>query len=153
MKSALFDTSFFIRLLNDSDPLQQKAKDYLKYFLSNNIVCKISTIAIAEYGVGEDVRLLPWSLLKVVPFQLNHALVAGFLMHHVYEEKQKRGARFPMRSIVPNDTKMFAQAHYEFDIDYFVSSDSEAKKVFDMLPQHNFQFVDISKSFLENGIS
>ncbi len=73
-------------------------------------------------------------------------------MHGVYEEKQKRGAKFPMRSIVPNDTKMFAQAHYETDIQYFVSSDSEAKKIYEILPEHNFIFVDISKNFIENGL-
>jgi hypothetical protein len=91
-------------------------------------------------------------MLKVLPFDLNHAFTAGYLMHGVYEEKQKRGAKFPMRSIVPNDTKMFAQAHYETDIQYFVSSDSEAKKIYEILPEHNFIFVDISKNFIENGL-
>jgi len=49
--SVLLDTSFFIRLLNDEDPLHKNAVGYFKYFLENDIVLKVSTISIAEYCV------------------------------------------------------------------------------------------------------
>ena len=145
MKSVLIDTSFFIRLLDETDPLCENAKMYLKYFLENKIACKISTIAIAEFSAGGDVKKLPWKLLKTVSFDVLHALTAGKFMKEVYAEKRRRGATFLQRTIVPNDTKMFAQAHFEQDICYFASADSEAKKVYDMLPKPDFEFIDISK--------
>lgn len=47
----LLDTSFFIRLLNEEDPLHENAFGYFRYFLEHDFVIKISTIAIAEYCV------------------------------------------------------------------------------------------------------
>lgn len=35
MKSVLIDTSFFIRLLDENDPLCQNAKEFLKKFLES----------------------------------------------------------------------------------------------------------------------
>ena len=42
----LLDTSFFIRLLNEADPLHENALDYFRYFLEHDFVVKVSTIAI-----------------------------------------------------------------------------------------------------------
>lgn len=39
--SVLLDTSFFIRLLNDEDPLHANAVGYFKYFLQNEIILKV----------------------------------------------------------------------------------------------------------------
>jgi hypothetical protein len=58
-KSVLLDTSFFIRFLNDSDPLYSNADAYFRYFLQNEITMMISTISIAEYCVGGDIHELP----------------------------------------------------------------------------------------------
>lgn len=44
----LLDTSFFIRLLNEEDPLHENALGYFRYFLEHDFVIKISTIAIAS---------------------------------------------------------------------------------------------------------
>ena len=44
----LLDTSFFIRLLNEEDPLHNNALGYFRYFLEHDFMIKISTIAIAE---------------------------------------------------------------------------------------------------------
>lgn len=51
----------------------------------------------------------------------------------------------PPRVVVPNDTKMFAQASTETDILSFVSADSEARKVYDLLENPDFGFIDIRK--------
>ncbi|MET4083309.1 putative nucleic acid-binding protein [Pedobacter sp. UYP30] len=60
MKLSVFlDTSFFVRLLNDEDPLHGNAKDYFRYFLENEIVLKVSTISIAEYCVRGKIDELP----------------------------------------------------------------------------------------------
>ena len=47
------------------------------------------------------------------------------------------------RVIIPNDTKMFAQASAETDIFAFVSADAEAKKVYELLEDPGFEFVNI----------
>lgn len=47
------------------------------------------------------------------------------------------------KAIIPNDTKMFAQASAEPDVYAFVSADTEARKVFDLLENPNFVFIDI----------
>jgi len=45
--------------------------------------------------------------------------------------------------LIPNDTKMFAQASADSEIFAFVSADAEAKKVYDLLDQPDFDFVNI----------
>jgi hypothetical protein len=57
--AVLLDTSFFLRFLNDTDPLFKNADGYFRYFLEKEIVMLISTISIAEYCVGGDVHELP----------------------------------------------------------------------------------------------
>jgi len=64
-------------------------------------------------------------------------------MRRVIHVKQERGAVIQPRVIIPNDTKMFAQASAEPDISAFVSADAEAKKVYDLLENPNFDFVNI----------
>lgn len=75
--SVLLDTSFFIRLLNDEDPLHQNAKDYFRYFLDNDIILKVSTISIAEYCVRGSLDELPLMNVQIIPFNLDHAKKTG----------------------------------------------------------------------------
>lgn len=127
----LLDTSFFIRLLNEEDPLHNNALGYFRYFLEHDFVIKISTIAIAEYCVRGDVSQR-----------------AGKMIAEVYAEKKKRGATIAPRAIVPNDTKMFAQADVEPDINFYGTADVECKKVYDMIKTSegklSFKFIDIT---------
>lgn len=127
----LLDTSFFIRLLNEEDPLHENAFGYFRYFLEHDFVIKISTIAIAEYCVRGDVSQR-----------------AGKMIAEVYAEKKKRGATIAPRAVVPNDTKMFAQADVEPDITFYGTADVECKKVYDMIKTSegklSFDFIDIT---------
>ena len=127
----LLDTSFFIRLLNEEDPLHENAFGYFRYFLEHDFVIKISTIAIAEYCVRGDVSQR-----------------AGKMIAEVYAEKKKRGATITPRTVVPNDTKMFAQADVEPDINFYGTADVECKKVYDMIKTSegklSFDFIDIT---------
>ena len=148
----LLDTSFFIRLLNPEDRLHKNAVGYYRYFLEHDIILKISTIAIAEYCVRGDMFDLPLKNMIVLPFNINHSVKAGKMMAHVYEEKKRRGAVMPQRAIIPNDTKMFAQADVEDDICYYATADAECGKVYDILKAGKeyppaFQFIDISIPF------
>lgn len=129
----LLDTSFFIRLLNEEDPLHEKALGYFKYFLEHDFVIKISTIAIAEYCVRGEISELPLKNMLIVPFNFDHAQRAGKMIAEVYAEKKRRGATIAPRAVVPNDTKMFAQADVEPDINFYGTADVECKKVYDMI--------------------
>lgn len=144
----LLDTSFFIRLLNEEDPLHENALGYFRYFLEHDFVIKISTIAIAEYCVRGEVSELPLKNMLIVPFNFDHAQRAGKMIAEVYAEKKKRGATIAPRAIVPNDTKMFAQADVEPDINFYGTADVECKKVYKMIESAegklSFKFIDIT---------
>lgn len=82
-----------------------------------------------------------------MPFNIFHAQEAGHVYSLVRDEKEKRGAERLKREVVQNDSKQFGQAVYE-TLDWYVSSDSEALKVYSIFKNvvpHNFQYVDITK--------
>ena len=85
----LLDTSFFIRLLNEEDPLHHNALGYFRYFLEHDFIIKISTIAIAEYCVRGEVNELPLKNMLIVPFNFDHAQRAGKMIAEVYAEKKR----------------------------------------------------------------
>jgi predicted nucleic acid-binding protein len=149
LNGALLDTSFFIRLLNDEDPLHKNAKGYYKYFLENDITLKISTISIAEYCVRGTVNDLPWLNLQVLPFNYNHAIRTGAFASAIFEQKQITGEQLHPRAIIPNDSKLFAQADLEDSIQYFITSDTRSLSVIKVLNKKikpNFQFIDINNN-------
>ena len=119
---------------------------WFRAFVEQGVQCKVSTIALAEYGVKDDLTHLPMQYLQVLPFHYNHAARAAQMMRTILRVKQERGAVIQPRAVVPNDTKMFAQASSEADIQSFVSADSEARKVYDLLEQPDFEFIDIRKA-------
>lgn len=148
----LLDTSFFIRLLKMDDPLHQNAVGYFKYFLENDYTLKISTIAISEFCVKGTVDMLPLANMQILPFNFDHAVNAGKLCEIAFRKKAERGAVISPRTVVPNDTKMFAQADSEEEITHYVSADGEAAKVFSLINEEcriKFSYVDISVSHRE----
>ena len=146
MKEAvLLDSGFLIRLMNPDEPLHPVALRYFREFVEQGVQCKVSTIALAEYGVKDDLSHLPMQYLQVLPFHYNHAARAAQLMRTILRVKKERGAVIQPRAVIPNDTKMFGQASSETDIQSFVSADSEARKVYDLLEHPDFNFIDISK--------
>lgn len=147
--SVLLDTSFFIRLLNADDPLHDNAIAYFRYFLEHDFTLKVSTIAIAEYCVKGDIYDLPLRNMQILPFNYDHAIRAGKMIAEVYAEKMRRGAVITPRAVIPNDTKMFAQADVELDISHYATADVECKKVYELLNQAenehvSFSFIDIT---------
>lgn len=137
--SVLLDTSFFIRLLNENDNLNSNALGYFKYFLEKDIILKCSTISIAEYCVRGSYDELPWRNLQVVPFNINHGIRAGEFAKIVFNEKDKLDLH--NRNIIPNDSKLFAQADIEESITHFVTSDEECLKIHSILKsQANAKF-------------
>jgi len=144
-KAVLLDTSFFLRFLNDNDPLFKNADGYFRYFLKKEIAMMVSTISIAEYCVGGDVHELPLRNLQIVPFNLDHSKRTGEFAKIVFQNKGK--LKLNERNIIPNDTKLFAQADCEKSVEFYISSDAESLKIYNLLKQETnpkFQFIDLN---------
>lgn len=145
--SVLLDTSFFIRLLNDDDPLHQNARDYFKYFLDHEVVIKVSTISIAEYCVKGKIDELPLMNIQIMPFNLDHAKRAGEFACVIFEERNISEVDLRPRAIIPNDSKLFAQADCDMTITHFVTSDNRSKNTLILLQNRvkpKFEIIDIS---------
>ena len=129
---AMLDTSFLIRLLKVDDPLHTSAKTYYQHFLENRYMLFVSTVAVAEYCVHGKLDELPFECVRVVPFNLDHAEKAGEFAHTLYQARHKGLYPPEQRLIVPNDTKIFAQAS-SIGALYFVTADTKASKAMDIL--------------------
>ncbi len=151
-KAVLLDTSFFLRFLNDSDPLFSNADGYFRYFIQKEITMMISTISIAEYCVGGDVNELPLRNLQIVPFNLDHSKRTGEFAKIAFEAKKTGKLDIANRNVIPNDTKLFAQADCEKAVEFYLSSDSESLRIYNLLKQKSlpkFQFIDLHTPFNE----
>jgi hypothetical protein len=149
-KAILLDTSFFLRFLNDTDPLFKNADSYFRYFLQNEITMMISTVSVAEYCVGGSLDELPLRNLQIVPFNLDHAQKTGEFAKIAFQNKGK--LKLKERNIIPNDTKLFAQADSEKTVEFYLSSDKESLKIYNLLKLKtsiNFNFLDLNKPFTE----
>ena len=152
LKGVLLDTSFFIRFLNENDPLCSNADNYFRYFLENEFDLFISTIAIGEYCVGGSVDELPLQNMRVLPLNYDHAVKAGKFGRILFNHRRIGKLETSNRVIIPNDAKMFAQADVEKNISQFVTSDTESIKLFnaikeDIIPQ--FEIIDINTPHTE----
>ena len=146
-KGVFCDTSFFIRLLDKSDPLHANAKGYFRYFTENHFELLISTIAIAEYCVGGNIYELPLKNLQIVPFNLNHSQRTGEFAKIAFQAKKIGVLKMNERNIIPNDTKLFAQADCETIVEFYLSSDTESQKIYNLLKENStpkFQFIDLN---------
>ena len=136
-----------------NDALHHSAFNYYKYFLENQFTLKISTISIAEYcvlGIPSD---LPLKDLQVVPFNYNHALRTGEFSAAIFKERKVSTEQLEPRAIIPNDSKLFAQADLDESIQYFVTSDQRSLKTLSMLKTKlnpNFEIIDIHIPYNES---
>lgn len=150
--SVLLDTSFFIRFLNDEDSLFKNADGYYRYFLEKEIPMLISTISIAEYCVGGKIEELPLKNLQILPFNLPHAQKTGEFAKAIFEAKRNKNIEVRERIIIPNDSKLFAQADCEKNITYYLTSDTESLKVFNILKEKlspKFTIIDLNVKYNE----
>jgi len=148
--SVLLDTSFFIRLLNDEDPLHKNAKGYYRYFLEKDISLKVSTVTIAEYCVLGNLEDLPLKDIQIVPFNLDQAVRTGGFAEIIFRENKLAKEKITPRAIIPNDSKLFAQADLDKSITHFVTSDARSKKTLSTLKKGThpkFDIIDISVPF------
>lgn len=143
LKSAvMLGTSFLICLLNEEEKLHTAAVGYFKFLLDSGLELLVRTIAVAEYCVRGKLEELPLANLRIVPFNLPHASCAGECARVAFEQR----ALVSERRIIPNDCKLFAQAHVE-GVSYFLTSDARALNVYKVLQdelKHRYQFIDSS---------
>lgn len=152
-KAVLLDTSFFIRFLNDNDPLFENADAYFRYFIKEEITMMISTISIAEYCVGGDISELPLKNLQIIPFNLDHSKRTGEFARIVFQNKGK--LKLYERNIIPNDTKLFSQADCEKSVEFYLSSDTESLKIYNLLKAETkpkFIFIDLNVPYSETFV-
>jgi hypothetical protein len=148
--SVLLDTSFLIRLLNPDSELHENAKGYFKYFLDKDIAMKVSTISIAEYGVRGSIDDLPLRNLQIIPFNIDHATKTGEFADIVFKFVKGKDFKFDQRAIIPNDTKLFAQADLDTSVIQFVTSDKSCKRIYDIIKERSpirFEIIDIHTTF------
>lgn len=147
--AVLLDTSFFFRFLNERDPLFKNADGYYRYFLEKGYTLCISTISIAEYCVRGRIDELPLKDIRIIPFNVNHATRTGDFAKILFYERKAGHVVFKERLLIPNDSKLFAQADVEINTQYFVTSDSESLKAYGILKRHTtpqFSIIDINVS-------
>lgn len=150
--SVLLDTSFFIRLLNDEDPLHSNAVGYFKYFLENEIALKVSTITIAEYCVLGMLEDLPLKNIQIVPFNLKDAEKTGEFAKIIFSENKINEEKLSPRAIIPNDSKLFAQSDLDKTVTHFVTSDVRSKNTLALLKRGTnpkFDIISIDIPFTE----
>lgn len=133
---AMLDTSFLIRLLKEDETLHESAKAYYQYFLQNGFLLYVSTVAVAEYCVHGDLEQLPFQSVRITPFNLDHAEKAGNYARTLFEAKKTGEFKPEQRLVIPNDTKIFAQASSVGAL-YFVSADTNASKAISLLAKEN----------------
>ncbi|PKG42804.1 hypothetical protein [Psychroflexus sp. MES1-P1E] len=150
--SVLLDTSFFIRLLNDEDPLHSNTVGYFKYFLENEIALKVSTISIAEYCVLGKLEDLPLKNVQIVPFNLKEAEKTGEFAKIIFTENKINVEKLSPRAIIPNDSKLFAQSDLDKTISHFVTSDVRSKNTLALLKKGTnpkFDIISIDVPYTE----
>ena len=126
----LCDTGFLIRLNQPQDELHANARGYLKNLLANGHVLYVSTIALAEYAVRDKLENLPMRYFRVLPFNIDHAQKAGEFAGIVFSQRDQIPAEITQRVIIPNDTKMFAQADVTTAITHYLTADKKCEVVY-----------------------
>jgi predicted nucleic acid-binding protein len=129
----LCDTGFLIRLNKPDDPLHANARGYLKYLIEGEHALYVSTIALAEYAVRDEIKNLPMRYFRVLPFNIDHAQQAGEFARIVFSKREQIPADITQRVIIPNDTKMFAQAEVTPAITHYLTADQRCATVINLI--------------------
>ena len=144
-KIVFCDTGFVIRLLDKTSELHENALGYFRYFLENDYLIRMSTIAVAEFCVKDEIGHLPLQQILLSPFNAHHASVTGECARILYDAKAKGVIEVDARVIIQNDVKLLVQAECE-SADFYLTSDSRSKRMYDLLKERgklSYDFTDI----------
>ena len=120
IKSVMLDTSFLIRLMDERDALHGNALDYFRHFLENKTTIHISTVAVAEYTVGDDAENIPVDFVQIEAFDYRDAVTAG-QFHRLISGERNNIPEYNRR-IIANDVKILAQIRTK-EIDAIITKD------------------------------
>ena len=118
------------RLNQPQDPLHAHARGYLKYLLNGDHQIYVSTIALAEFAVKDKIENLPMRYFRVIPFNIDHAHKAGEFAATVFSQRDQIPAEITQRLIIPNDTKMFAQADVTKSVTHYLTADKKCETIY-----------------------
>ena len=104
MSAFLADTSFLITLVDDSRPHHIHAMRYLREAVARGATLYLSAVVIAEFHGKQPVTDLPLRHFRVLPFNIDHAMMAGELNLVL-----RRDSADP-RDAIKDDVKLLAQA-------------------------------------------
>ena len=127
------------------DALYDAAYQCFKGLCERGITLYLSTIAISEYCVQNEMDSLPLRNLRIIPFNVDHAVMAGKMNAEKMRQRDTGNIPDDRRAVVINDIKMMAQASIE-RIDYFITCDTKAKKTYEIIlnaSKHKFLLNDI----------
>lgn len=144
IKNIYLDTSFFIRLFKPDDPHHQHAQAYFRRFRNENVRMFLSTLTVAEFGIGSNVDFLPYSFLQLHPFNIDHARLSASMAKAALGTKSGM-LKTADRTIIPSDTKIMAQAEVS-KVDLFVSRDDNCEKLFSFFQKNglvSYRFLDL----------
>lgn len=146
INSIMLDTSFCIRLLDSTDALHTNALEYFRHFRDEEITIHLSTIAVAEYGVGDDPANLPIGFVQIETFDFRDATTAAILHQTLYGNKAN--IQGYSRRIIANDIKILSQIKNR-SIEGFITKDLESYSKY-IRPLTNAGY--ISTKFLDLNI-
>ena len=95
---------------------------------------------------------MPLRNLQIVPFNLDHSKRTGEFAKIAFNAKRSGGLHVSNRNIIPNDTKLFAQADCEKLVEFYLSADTESLKIYNLLKKETaprFQFIDLNVPYNE----
>lgn len=107
MSTFLLDTSFLITLVNPDRDHHEVAKSYYREALQRGAPMYLSTIVASEFQVGQPLATLPLHQFIVLPFNFDHAVMAGDL-HRALTQMGRNWEG--QRGALKDDIKLIAQA-------------------------------------------
>ncbi len=90
--------------------------------------------------------------LQILPFNLKEAQRAGEFAKIIFTENKVSLTSLHPRAIIPNDSKLFAQADVDKTITHFVTSDIRSKGTLELLKKGTnpkFEIISIDIPFSE----
>lgn len=95
---------------------------------------------------------MPLKNVQIVPFNLKDAEKTGEFAKIIFTENNLNDKKLSPRAIIPNDSKLFAQADLDKTITHFVTSDGRSKKTLALLKKGThpkFEIISIDVPYTE----
>jgi predicted nucleic acid-binding protein len=116
----MLDTSYFITLFDDTRAYHEDAKEYYKYFISNNVPMYLSTIMIAEYTQKDSIEEhIATGNFKIIPFTYDDAIISGMISNKLTDISRNAS---DTRADAKDDVKLLAQTKRE-NISHLITAD------------------------------